>query len=209
MLTKSKNPSKSALTAFFAVLLVLFLAPSCFAELAGMGDASASEQKSESGLKALIGLGGGNTMIADDGALFMSLRIGLDLKPLVAVGAWASTSIDDVRNYSAPIKQMINYKSFGAFVELFPLRFNEMSISVPIQVGGGVVNIMEADDEAFAPEDYFFTADMAAHFNYRLTKMLEISIGGGYRMFAGIEENYLDNMDFCTPFGELRFTVRE
>jgi hypothetical protein len=84
-----------------------------------------------------------------------------------------------------------------------------MSISVPIQVGGGVVNIMEADDEAFAPEDYFFTADMAAHFNYRLTKMLEVSVGGGYRMFAGIDKNNLDNMDFNTPFGELRFTIKE
>jgi hypothetical protein len=50
---------------------------------------------------------------------------------------------------------------------------------------------------------------MAVHFNYRITKMLEVSIGGGYRMFAGIEANNLENLDFCTPFGELRFTVRE
>jgi hypothetical protein len=39
--------------------------------------------------------------------------------------------------------------------------------------------------------------------------MLEASIGGGYRMFAGIEANNLENLDFCTPFGELRFTIRE
>ena len=69
--------------------------------------------------------------------------------------------------------------------------------------------VKNPDDEAFESEDYFFTADMAVHFNYRVTKMLEISIGGGYRMFSGIETNGLENLDFCTPFGELRFTIRE
>lgn len=149
-------------------------------------------------------------MITDDGTIFMALRIGLDFGKLLSAGMWYVSTISDVRNYNVPQKQLVNYNSFGAFVELFPLRFNEqMSVSVPIRVGGGAVNALENGDEGFESEDYFFVADMAAHFNYRITKMLEVSIGGGYRMFAGIEENNLENMDFCTPFGELRFTIRE
>lgn len=196
----------------FAAMLAMVLACSTasFAELSGMKDSEAApvEEKSE-GLKAFIGIGGGNAMVADDGVVFASLRIGLELMPQVSVGAWASFLLSDVRNYNVREKQMVDYKAFGAFAELFPFRYNKFAISVPIAVGGGVVNSIDDGDESFAPEDYFFTGEMAVHFNYRVTKMLEVSIGGGYRMFAGIEENNLENMDFCTPFGELRFTIKE
>ena len=55
----------------------------------------------------------------------------------------------------------------------------------------------------------FFTADFSAQFNFRMTKLFEVSIGGGYRLFAGIEANNLKNKDFRSPFGELRFTFKE
>jgi hypothetical protein len=167
------------------------------------------EEKSDDGLKAFIGISGGNVLVADDGAIFANIRIGLDLNPLISTGVWVSRILSDVRNYNVKEKQMIKYMSFGGFVELFPVRIDKFSISVPIQIGGGALYVMEPEDEAFESEDYFFTADMAAHFNYRITKMLEVSIGGGYRMFTGIETNNLENLDLCTPFGELRFTIRE
>ena len=211
MLNGTKKRSRFTAKFAFALALELSLSGTSFAELAGMGDSNApTEEKSERGIKALIGIGGGNSMITDDGTIFMALRIGLDFGKLLSAGMWYVTTISDVRNYNVPQKQLVNYNSFGAFVELFPLRFNEqMSVSVPIRVGGGAVNALENGDEGFESEDYFFVADMAAHFNYCITRMLEVSIGGGYRMFAGIEENNLENMDFCTPFGELRFTIRE
>ena len=211
MLNGTKKRSRLMAKFALALALVLSLSGTSFAELAGMGDSNApTEEKSERGIKALIGIGGGNSMITDDGTIFMALRIGLDFGKLLSAGMWYVSTISDVRNYNVPQKQLVNYNSFGAFVELFPLRFNEqMSLSVPIRVGGGAVNALENGDEGFESEDYFFVADMAAHFNYRITKMLEVSIGVGYRMFAGIEENNLENMDFCTPFGELRFTIRE
>ena len=211
MLNGTKKRSRLMAKFALALALVLSLSGTSFAELAGMGDSNTpTEEKSERGIKALIGIGGGNSMITDDGTIFMALRIGLDFGKLLSAGMWYVSTISDVRNYNVPQKQLVNYNSFGAFVELFPLRFNEqMSVSVPIRVGGGAVNALENGDEGFESEDYFFVADMAAHFNYRITKMLEVSIGGGYRMFAGIEENNLENMDFCTPFGELRFTIRE
>jgi hypothetical protein len=148
-------------------------------------------------------------MITDDGTIFMNLRIGIDFLPLISAGAWVSSIMSDVKNHNVKQQQMVNYKAFGGFVELFPLRIDKFSLSVPIEIGGGAVSALEPDDEAYESEDYFFIADMAVHFNYRITKMLEASIGGGYRMFAGIEANNLENLDFCTPFGELRFTIRE
>lgn len=204
-----KIQNKGFFKVLFTLALVLSCATSSFAELAGMGDSQDSAAKKNEGLKALIGFSGGNSMIADDGTIFATLRIGLDFQPLFATGVWASAIVSDVRNYNVKEKQLVNYKSFGAFIELFPIRFGDFAISVPVEIGAGVVNALENGDESFESEDYFFTGDMALHFNYRVTNMLEISIGGGYRMFAGIEENNLENMDFCTPFGELRFTVRE
>ena len=207
----SQNRKNSIVTkAFAACLLVLACASSSFAELAGMGDSdAATEEKSEGGLKALIGISGGNVLVADDGAIFASLRIGLDIVPMISTGMWVDRLLSDVRNHNVKQKQMIKYMAFGGFVELFPLRFDKIAISVPINVGGGALYVMEPEDEAFESEDYFFTADASVHFNYRLTKMLEISIGGGYRFFAGIETNNLENSDLSSPFGELRFTVRE
>ena len=202
-----KQTTRNSLKA--AAALVLALAVSSFAELAGMNDNSAAESSDNSSMSALVGLGGGNSMIADDGVIFMTMRIGVEVKQLFSTGAWFTSTIEDVRNYNVDHKQMVNYNAFGAFVELFPLRFDNFAISVPIKVGGGAVNAMDKGDEAFESEEYFFTADMSAHFNYRLTKMLEVSIGGGYRMFAGIDKNNLENMDFNTPFGELRFTIKE
>ena len=163
------------------------------------------EEKNNDGLKAFIGVSGGNALVTDDGSIFANIRIGLDIMPQFSTGVWVSRLLSDVRNYNVPEKQMIN----GGFVELFPIRLGDFAISVPIEIGGGALYVMEPDDEAFESEDYFFTADMAVHFNYRVTKMLEVSIGGGYRMFSGIETNNLENLDFCTPFGELRFTIRE
>jgi hypothetical protein len=192
-----------------AILLVFAMAGSSFAELAGMNDNDAAEKSESASMTALVGLGGGNALIAEDGVIFMTMRIGVDVMQLFSTGAWFTTTIEDVRNYNVDHKQMVNYNAFGAFVELFPLRFDKFAISVPIKIGGGAVNAMDKGDEAFESEEYFFTADMAAHFNYRLTKMLEVSVGGGYRMFAGIDKNNLDNMDFNTPFGELRFTIKE
>jgi len=202
----------TSLVAKFAIAatFMLFAATSSFAELAGMGDNNtAKSEETSGGIKALIGISGGNSMITDDGTIFMNLRIGIDFLPLLSGGMWVSSIMSDVKNHNVKQQQMVNYKAFGGFVELFPLRIDKFSLSVPIQVGGGAVSALEPDDEAYESEDYFFIADMAVHFNYRITKMLEVSIGGGYRMFAGIEENNLENLDFCTPFGELRFTVRE
>jgi hypothetical protein len=189
------------------LLLVVAIAAVANAELRSVQ--FTPEEKSDDGLKAFIGVSGGNVLVADDGAIFANLRIGLDINPLFSSGVWVSRLLSDVRNYNVKEKQMIKYMSFGGFVELFPLRFDKFSVSVPIQIGGGALYVMEPEDESFESEDYFFTADMAAHFNYRVTKMLEISIGGGYRMFTGIETNNLENLDFCTPFAELRFTIRE
>ena len=189
------------------LLLVVAIAAVANAELRSVQ--FTPEEKSDDGLKAFIGVSGGNVLVADDGAIFANLRIGLDINPLFSTGVWVSRLLSDVRNYNVKEKQMIKYMSFGGFVELFPLRFDKFSVSVPIEIGGGALYVMEPEDESFESEDYFFTADMAAHFNYRVTKMLEISIGGGYRMFTGIETNNLENLDFCTPFGELRFTIRE
>lgn len=191
-----------------ATAIVLAMATTASAELIGM-DSPENVEPPKREWSALIGVSGGNSLIARDGAIFMNFRIGVQWNEIVANGAWSTMIVGNVLNPNVKHKEMINYKAFGAFAELFPFRFNQFKISIPIAIGGGVVNAMDYGDETFTPEEYFFTGEMALHFNYRVTKMLEVSIGGGYRMFAGIDKNNLDDMDFCSPFGELRFTFKE
>ena len=192
-----------------AVALALAFTSGAHAELAGMNDHATDSTSKNRSWSGLIGISGGNSMIARDGTIFMSVRIGVQWNDIVANGAWATFLMDDVQNPNVKHNELVNYNAFGLFAELFPYRNGAFAISVPIAVGGGVVNAIEKGDEAFSPEDKFFTGEIALHFNYRITRMLEVSIGGGYRMFAGISENNLDDMDFCTPFGELRFTFKE
>ena len=198
---------KQANKIFAAVMLVLVCAASSFAELRTAQ--YKTEEVVNEGWKAFLGFSGGNSMITDDGTIFAGLRIGIDWNSLISTSIWANAIISDVRNYKVPNPQMLDYKAFGLQGEITPYRKGIFSISVPVNVGGGVVNTMNKGDEAFSPEDYFFVADASIHFNARLTKMLEASIGGGYRIFADIEESNLKNSDFNTLFGEIRFTIKE
>ncbi|MCQ2089604.1 MAG: hypothetical protein MJY93_05090 [Fibrobacter sp.] len=190
-----------------AALVILACATSSFAELRSMQ--FTPEESANDSWKAYLGFSGGNSMIADDGTIFAGLRIGIDWNSLIGTGLWGNVIISDVRNYNVKQKQMLDYKAFGVQGEITPYRHGIFSVSVPVNVGFGVVNTMNQGDEAFSPEDYFFVADASVHFGARLTKALEVSIGGGYRIFAGIEENNLENSDFNTLFGELRFTIKE
>lgn len=167
------------------------------------------EEPQKNGWSAFLGIGGGNALIARDGTVFANLRIGIEWNPMIATGVFATFIVDDVLNPHVKAPQMVNYNAYGAVIEVTPFRRGLFSISVPVEIAGGVVNAMDRGEDAFSPEDYFFMADAALQFNFRVTKMLEVSIGGGYRAFAGIEENNLENSDFSTPFGEIRFTIKE
>lgn len=198
---------KQANKFFATALMVLACAASSFAELRTVQ--FQAEEPANDGWKAYLGFSGGNSMIADDGTIFAGLRIGIDWNSLFGTGLWGNVIISDVRNYNVKHKQVLDYKAFGLQGEVTPYRKGIFSIAIPVNVGMGVVNTMNQGDEAFSPEDYFFVADASVHFSARVTKALEVSIGGGYRIFADIEENNLENSDFNTLFGELRFTIKE
>ena len=195
---------------FLATLLMaMALAVSSHAKLQGSDDLQPKEE-AKSSWSALLGVSGGNSLIARDGTIFMNIRIGIALNPYISFGAYSSSILSNVKNPHVHHSQMIDYHAFGVFVEPVVYRNGLFSISIPVNIGGGEVDFMDkGDEDGFKAEDGFFTADFSAQFNFRVTKLLEVSIGGGYRLFAGIEANNLENKDFRTPFGELRFTFKE
>ena len=195
---------------FLATLLMaMALAVSSHAKLQGSDDLQPKEE-AKSSWSALLGVSGGNSLIARDGTIFMNIRIGIALNPYISFGAYSSSILSNVKNPHVHHSQMIDYHAFGVFAEPVVYRNGLFSISIPVSIGGGEVDFMDkGDEDGFKAEDGFFTADFSAQFNFRVTKLLEVSIGGGYRLFAGIEANNLENKDFRTPFGELRFTFKE
>ena len=192
-----------------SILMALTLAVSSHAELQGSQDYEPSQaEKTE--WSALFGVSGGNSLIARDGTIFMNIRIGIALNPYISFGAYHSSIMSNVKNPKVRHSQMIDYHAFGVFAKPTVYRNGFFSISLPVSIGGGEVDFMDkGDEDGFKAEDGFFTADFSAQFNFRMTKLFEISIGGGYRLFAGIEANNLKNKDFRSPFGELRFTFKE
>jgi hypothetical protein len=192
-----------------SLLMAITLAVSSHAELQGSQDYE-PKKVDTSEWSALFGVSGGNSLIARDGTIFMNLRIGIALNPYISLGAFHSSILSNVQNPKVRHSQMIDYHAFGVFAEPTIYRNGIFSISLPINIGGGEVDFMDkGDEDGFKAEDGFFVADFSAHFNFRMTKLFEISVGGGYRLFGGIEENNLKNKDFRSPFGELRFTFKE
>ena len=191
------------------ILTALTLTVSANAKLQGSDDYQPKAEPTSS-WSALLGVSGGNSLIARDGTIFMNLRIGVVLNPYISLGGYFSTILSDVKNPKVRHPQMLDYHSYGIFAEPVVFRSGLFSISLPISIGGGSVNFMDkGDEDGFKSDDAFFTSDFSAQFNFRVTKLLEVSFGGGYRLFAGIEEHNLKNKDFRTPFGELRFTFKE
>lgn len=192
-----------------ATIAALCLAVFSHAELQGMQDHQPAKVVND-GKKALVSFGGGNSLIARDGTIFTDFRIGVEWNPYIATGIFGTFIMDDVKNPNIKTtSQMIDYNSYGAFVEVTPYRNGIFALSFPIGVGFGSINTINSGDEELEETDHFFVAEAAAQFNFRLTRILEVSFGGGYRLFAGVEENNLDNGDFRTPFGILKFTIKE
>ncbi len=67
-------------------ILLLIVALVAFANAELQSVKYSPEEKSNDGLKAFIGVSGGNVLVADDGAIFANLRIGLDINPLLSTG---------------------------------------------------------------------------------------------------------------------------
>jgi len=161
-------------------------------------------------LKAFIGFSGGNSMIARDGTIWMSIKGGVNVHSRIQTGLYVSTIVSDVKNPNLKTAfQYIDYNALGAFAEFYLLEKNLFSLSIPVSIGGGLINIMEQNVEHSNAEDGFFMGELGISFNFQLTRVLNVSIGGGYRQFLHIDNNNLDNGDFNTLFGELSFRWAE
>ncbi|MDD7496840.1 MAG: hypothetical protein PUK29_01095, partial [Fibrobacter sp.] len=71
-------------------LLLFLMALVAFANAELQSVKFTPEEKSNDGLKAFIGVSGGNVLVADDGAIFANIRIGLDILPQISTGVWVS-----------------------------------------------------------------------------------------------------------------------
>lgn len=161
-------------------------------------------------LKAFVGFGGGNSMIARDGTVWISIKSGLRINSRVQTGVYASTIISDVTNpYKKDAPQNIDYNALGIFGEFTALEKGAFSLTLPVAAGAGLINIIKQNAENSKAEDGFFMAEAGFAFNCQVTQMLRVSIAGGWRQFLGIDNNKLRNKDFNTLFGEFSFRWTE
>ena len=139
---------------FLATLLMaMALAVNSHAKLQGSDDFKPKEE-APSNWSALIGVSGGNSLIARDGTIFMNIRIGVALNPYISLGAFSSSILSNVQNPKVHHSQMIDYHAFGAFAEVTVFRNGIFSISLPVNIGGGEVDFMDkGDEDGFKSDD--------------------------------------------------------
>ena len=129
-----------------SLLMALTLAVSSHAELQGSKDYE-PEKLDTSEWSALVGVSGGNSLIARDGTIFMNLRIGIALNPYISLGAYHSSIMSNVKNPKVRHSQMIDYHAYGVFAEPTIFRNGIFSISLPVSVGGGEIDFGASDND--------------------------------------------------------------
>ena len=144
---------------FASILMAMALAVNSHAKLQGSDDFQPKEE-AKSSWSALLGVSGGNSLLARDGTIFMNIRIGIALNPYINFGAFCSTIMSDVKNPKVHHSQMIDYHTFGVFAEATVFRSGIFSVSIPINIGGGEIDFMDkGDEDGFKASDGVFTAD--------------------------------------------------
>lgn len=163
-----------------------------------------SLEKPEPDLFAEFGIS--HAVLLDEATLVLSFRGGFSLSSWFRTGIFLSTvALDNKNKQNIEKIQSVDYNAMGVICSFVPFERSFFALSIPILVGGGFVNIYEKGSEDSKSKDAFFLSEIALHARFHITSFFHFGIGGGYRLFLDIKEDYLQNKDFNTPFGELIF----
>lgn len=127
----------------------------------------------------------GITQMDRSAAWLFNLRGGITIKEKVSVGAYFSTSLNQIQPKSETIPFVyMDYWTVGGFAEYTVLAKKLVHLSIPVYVGYGEVQMDNETGAAGLGEANFLQLEPAAMAELNINKHIRLNAGIGYR-FVG------------------------
>jgi hypothetical protein len=150
----------------------------------------------------------GLTQMDGSSASLFNLRGGLNVKDAISVGAYFSTSINQIVPESETVQDIyMDYWTVGGFAEYTVLSKKLVHLTFPLYVGYGEVQMDNENGDAALEESNFFQIEPSALLEVNLHKYIRLNIGAGYRIVGDMTYRNFDQSDLSglTGYFGLKF----
>jgi hypothetical protein len=143
------------------------------------------------------------TMDGSTVSLF-NLRGGVTMKDQLSVGAYFSTSLNQINPESETVQEVyMDYWTVGGFAEYTIWSKKAFHLTLPLYIGYGEVEMDNEGGDAELGEQNFFKIEPSALLEVNLNKYVRINMGAGYRFVAPMEYRNLNQSDISGLTGYL------
>jgi hypothetical protein len=152
----------------------------------------------------------GFTQMDGSSASLFNVRGGLNIKDKLSVGAYFSTSLNEIRPESETIPNVyMDYWSVGGFAEYTVLSKKTFHVTLPLYIGYGEVQMDNEAGDAGLGESNFFQIEPTAMLEVNVHKNIRFNLGGGYRFVENMNYRAFDQSDISgfTAYIGLKFGV--
>jgi hypothetical protein len=134
----------------------------------------------------------------------LNLRGGLNVKDKFSVGAYFSTSLNEINPSSETVPGIyMDYWTVGGFVEYTLLAKKLVHVTFPLYVGYGEVQMDNERGDARLGEANFFQIEPSALMEVNLHKNIRLNLGAGYRFVGSMNYRNFDQRDISGVTGYL------
>jgi hypothetical protein len=133
-----------------------------------------------------------------------NLRGGVTMKDQLSVGAYFSTSLNQINPESETVQEVyMDYWTVGGFAEYTIWSKKAFHLTLPLYIGYGEVEMDNEGGDAELGEQNFFKIEPSALLEVNLNKYVRINMGVGYRFVAPMEYRNLNQSDISGLTGYL------
>jgi hypothetical protein len=150
----------------------------------------------------------GLTQMDGSAASLFNLRGGLNFDDKLSLGAYFSTSMNQIRPESELVPNVyMDYWTVGAFAEYTLLSKRAFHLTFPLFLGYGEVEMDNNDGELQFGEANFFQIEPSALLEVNLHKYVRFNLGAGYRLVGDMNYRNFDQSDISgvTAYAGLKF----
>jgi len=138
----------------------------------------------------------GLTQMDGSSATLLNLRGGLNMNDKFSIGAFYSTSLNEIRPQSETIPDLyMDYRAYGGFVEYTLLSKRLFHITLPLYMGYGEVEMDREQGDGELGEANFYTIEPSALLEINILKFMRFNLGAGYRFVGPMNYRNLDQSD--------------
>jgi hypothetical protein len=130
----------------------------------------------------------GITSMDGSSASLFNLRGGLSIQDKISVGAYFSTSLNEINPESETVQDVyMDYWTVGGFAEYTLLAKKVVHLTFPLFIGYGEVQMDNEVGDAGLGEANFFQIEPAALVEVNLHKNVRFNLGAGYRLVGQMD----------------------